>query len=71
MYIIYKSVDDFTNVVLFIHTRKFFGDVYKFVNGFRNIKIINKNNYKYEEYDYKNIKNQIITVLKLYAIDMF
>ena len=71
MYIIYKSVDDFTNVVLFTHTRKFCADAYKFVKGFRNIKIINKNNYKYEEYDYKNIKNQIITVLKLYAIDMF
>jgi len=42
----------------------FFGDIWKFVNGFRNI---NKNNFKYEEnilgiykyyeYDYKNITN--------------
>jgi hypothetical protein len=62
-----KSVDDFTNMVLFNLSRTFFDDIYKFVNGFRNIKNINKNNYKYEEYfsaiykyyeyDYKNITN--------------
>jgi hypothetical protein len=55
MYTIYKSVDDFTNVVLFTLSKTFFGDIYKFANGFRNTKNINKNNYKYEEYDYKNI----------------
>ena len=37
-------------MVLFILSRIFFGDIYKFVNGFRNIKNFNKNNYKYEEY---------------------
>ncbi len=57
MYTIYKSVDDFTNVVLFTLSKTFFGDIYKFANGFRNTKNINKNNYKYEEYDYKNIWN--------------
>ena len=67
MYIIYKSVDDFTNMLLFILSRNFFGDIYKFVNGFRNIKNIKKNNYnydeyifgiyKYYEYYYKNITN--------------
>jgi hypothetical protein len=44
MYIIYKSVDDFTNIVRlgFILSRTFFGDIYKFLNGSRNIKNINK-----------------------------
>ena len=49
MHIIYEYVD-FTIMVLFILSRTFFGDIYKFVNGFRNIKNINKKNYKYEEY---------------------
>ena len=48
MYIIYKSVNDFTNMVLFILSSIFFGDINKFVNGFRNTKNINKN--KYEEF---------------------
>jgi hypothetical protein len=67
MNIVYKSLDNFTKMVVFILSRTFFGNIYKFVNGFRNIKNINKNNYKYEEYilgiykyyeyDYKNITN--------------
>ena len=40
MYIIYKFVDDFTNMVLYICSRTFFGDIYKLVNGFINIKNI-------------------------------
>ncbi len=42
MYIVYKSVDDFTNMVLFIISR----NIGKFVNVFRNIKNNNKVNNK-------------------------
>jgi len=42
MYIVYKSVDDFTNMVLFIISR----NIGKFVNGFRNIKNNNQVNNK-------------------------
>ena len=31
MYIIYKSVDGFANTVLFIISRTFFGDIFKFI----------------------------------------
>ena len=41
MYIIYKSNEYFTNMVLFIFSRTVFGDIYKFIYGFRNIKNIN------------------------------
>ncbi len=35
MYIVYKSLDDFTKMVVFILSRTLFGNIYKFVNGFR------------------------------------
>ena len=38
MCIIYKSVDDFVNDVWFLVSPSFFGDIYKYVNGFTNIK---------------------------------
>jgi len=38
MCIIYKPVDDFVNNVLFLVSPSFFGDIYKYVNGFTNIK---------------------------------
>ena len=67
--------------LLFILSRTFFGDIYKLFNGFRNIKNINKNNYKYEEYilgiykyneyDYKNITNKIINVSRQSKISVY
>ena len=50
MYIIYKSVDVFTGMVLFMLSRTFFGDIFKFVSEFRNIKKNKITNYNYEEY---------------------
>ena len=38
MCIIYKSVDDFANNVLFLVSPSFFGDIYKYVNEFINTK---------------------------------
>ena len=50
MCIIYKSVDDFVNNVLFLVFPSFFGDVYKYVNEFINInkKFINMKNFLFE-----------------------
>ena len=39
--IIYKLVDDYMNMVLFIFLVTFFNMIYEFVNGFVNIKNIN------------------------------
>ena len=39
--IIYKLVDDYMNMVLFIFFVTFFNMIYEFVNGFVNIKNIN------------------------------
>ena len=51
MYIINpRSVDDLSNMVLFILFRTFFDDIYNFFTGFINIKKIDKNNYKYDSY---------------------
>ncbi len=38
MCIIYNSVDDFVNNVLFLVSSSFFGDIYKYVNEFINTK---------------------------------
>ena len=61
MYIIYKSVDVFTGMVLFMLSRTFFGDIFKFVSEFRNIKKNKITNYNYEEY--------ILRIYKYYEKD--
>ena len=47
MCIIYKSVDDIVNNLLFLVYPSFFGDIYKFANEFINIKkeLINTKKY--------------------------
>ncbi len=55
MCIIYKSVVDFVNNVLFLVSSSFFCDIYKYVNQFINIKneFININN-EFVLLNYKN-----------------